>query len=135
MTETLYLDSNIFIYAFSDDQQFGKLARQLLSAVKDGEKKACTSSITFNEGMHVLRKITTFEDSVTFGEHFLGMENLRILELNSTILYGSLELIKKYRLRPSDAIHIATALAARADTFYTQDSDLKKIKEIHIRSL
>ncbi len=132
---TAYLDSNIFIYAFTDELKYGRSARELLKRIKEGNETAVTSAMTFNEGMHIMRKLTSFEESLSFGENLLEMPNLRIEEIDKNILFSALNLIKKYKLSPADAIHIATAIQTKVETVYSEDEEFKRVKEIKLKAL
>ena len=45
----LYLDANVFIYATINTEELGEKARFLLGKIQQGEEKAETSALTFDE--------------------------------------------------------------------------------------
>lgn len=48
---------------------------------------------------------------------------------------SALQIIKEYHLDPRDAIHAATAIAAKAEAVVSTDAHFDKIKELKRRSL
>ncbi|MBI2575115.1 type II toxin-antitoxin system VapC family toxin [Candidatus Woesearchaeota archaeon] len=130
----VYLDTNIFIYAFTDEVLYGKGCRELLDAVKSGKSSAVTSALTFHEGFSVIRRLVGFEGAVTFAENLLSMPNLQIIPVDGARLLHSLHMIKKYRILAGDAIHAASSISANCEFFYSYDKELKKLEEIKIRT-
>ena len=45
----IYIDSNVFIYATLNTEELGEKARSLLQTIQQGEEKAETSALTFDE--------------------------------------------------------------------------------------
>jgi predicted nucleic acid-binding protein len=52
----LYLDANIFIYAAVNSKELGEKSRSLLQRIQQGEEKAETSVLTFDEVFWVVKK-------------------------------------------------------------------------------
>ena len=52
----LYLDANIFIYSTINTQELGKSARLLLGRIQQGEEKAITSALTYDEVFWAIKK-------------------------------------------------------------------------------
>ncbi len=65
----------------------------------------------------------------------LHFPNLTIKDVDKDIAIISAKLRAKYKIRTPDAIFIATGIAENADTFITNDDQLKNIKEIKITLL
>ncbi|MBI2142419.1 type II toxin-antitoxin system VapC family toxin [Candidatus Woesearchaeota archaeon] len=125
-----YLDSNIFIYAFANDDEIGERCRKLLKGIIEGSETAVTSSLTFNECFFVIRREKGFDEAMKFSDLLLRMPNLRISDVNVRIIFGALNVLKKYRLAPGDAVHAATAIDEQCKQFYSTDKDFDKVKEI-----
>ena len=53
----IYLDSNIFIYAAVNTQEPGEKARSLLQRIQQGDEKAETSALTFEEVFWAIKKL------------------------------------------------------------------------------
>ena len=132
---TIYLDSNIFIYALTDNNRRGLKCRELIKAIEEGKQNAATSVLTFNEGCHVIKKLMTQEHALAFSEKLISTSNLTLIDINQRVIMHAIDFIKKYNLGPADAIHIATAFMLRSEIFYSYDKDLRKVKEIVVKEL
>jgi predicted nucleic acid-binding protein len=53
---------------------------------------------------------------------------MRFIDVDDSVIWKSLELIREYRILPRDAIHASIALIAGAETIYSQDTDFDIIK-------
>ncbi|MBI2143101.1 type II toxin-antitoxin system VapC family toxin [Candidatus Woesearchaeota archaeon] len=127
---TVYLDSNIFIFACSSDETVGVQCARILDSVVKGKISAVTTLLTFDELFYTLYKDKGFEAAVLFSENFLAMPNLSLADVDSEIIHNSLQLIKQYRLAPRDGIHAATAQRYKVDVFVSDDGDFSKVKEL-----
>jgi predicted nucleic acid-binding protein len=52
----IYVDSNLFIYATLNTEEVGEKARSLLQRIQQGEEKAETSALTFDEVFWAIKK-------------------------------------------------------------------------------
>jgi predicted nucleic acid-binding protein len=131
----LYIDSNVFVYAALNTEELGDRARLLLSRVQQGKEQAVTSALAFDELVWAVKKHRSIEDAVSAGEAFLNFPNLKLVVVNGDLLVSALNLIKKYRLDPRDAIHAATAVMEKAKTLVSTDSHFDRIKELKRKPL
>lgn len=127
---TVYLDSNIFIFACSSNEIVGVQCAKILDFVVKGKIRAVTSLLTFDELFYSIYKDKGFEAAVLFGENFLAMPNLSLADVDSEIIHDSLQLIKRHRLAPREGIHAATAQQYNVDVFVSDDGDFSKLKEL-----
>jgi len=123
-----YFDSNIIIYAILDDTEKGEWAREVLEKVQNEEIPACTSFLTFDEVFYKVKKILGNDEALKNIEAFLTMPNMRFIEVNDSVIWRALELIREYQLLPRDGIHAATAFIAGADSIYSEDEDFDRIR-------
>lgn len=128
-TNVLYLDANIFIYATINTEDLGEKARSLLGKIQQGEEKAETSALTFDEVYWAIKK-HNLELAFTAVEAMLNFPNLEIVPADKEVMRSALEIIKKYYLAPRDAIHAATAIAEKADFIVSTDQHFDKVKEL-----
>lgn len=122
-----YLDSNLIIYAILDDTDIGNWCRDILELVQNAEMPACTSFLTFDEVFYKVNKVKGHDIAIKNLEAFLSMPNIRFIDVNESVVWKALDLIKENRILPRDAIHAATALIAGAGTIISQDSDFDSI--------
>jgi len=125
----LYLDSNIFIYAAISNTEQGKKARALLQIIQQGQEKAATSALTFDEVFWVIKKRNA-EAAFEACNALLNFPNLEIIPADREIALSALGIIKEYNVAPRDAIHAATALSEKADAIVSTDPHFDKIKEL-----
>jgi predicted nucleic acid-binding protein len=128
-----YLDSNVFIYPILYSEEIepkAKTALDLLRKVASGELSAYTSTITWDEVIWVVRKAMGKSEAENQGQKLLGFQNLKFVCIDENILCQAQALLKKYNLRPHDAIHVASAIDKKIYDVISDDKDLDQVKEI-----
>ena len=123
-----YLDSNVFINSSINDLEIGNKCRSLLKEISSGKIIGITSCLSFDEIIWILRKIKP-EGLIELSKSLLAL-NVKFVDVNKSILYKVVEIIEKYKLKPRDAIHLATMQINNCKTIITSDSDFNKISEI-----
>lgn len=131
----LYLDSNVFLYAALNNEEIGNKARNLLKKVQLGKERACSSALTFDEMVWVVKKYRSLRDAIIAGEAFLNFPNLKLVTVNGDLLALALSLIRKYSLDQRDSIHAASALSNKVKTIVSTDEHFDKIVELHRKTL
>ncbi len=130
----LYLDSNIFIYAAINTAEPGEKARHLLQEIQQGEEKAVTSALTFDEVFWAVKK-HSMEAALDVSQALLEFPNLEIAAATKETVRSALDIIKKYGIPPRDAIHAATASAEKADGIVSTDPHFDKIPGLKRKTL
>ncbi|HEY4160940.1 MAG TPA: PIN domain-containing protein [Candidatus Saccharimonadales bacterium] len=119
------LDTNIFIYVLESNPDFAGPAATALHRAQEG---GAASVLVYAE----LLSNSAFKDAglrnIAVG--FLDAQALQYVELTRDILVDAARLRtnSEKRLGLGDAIHLASALAAGADTFVTNDKELVKLR-------
>lgn len=134
----MYLDSNVFVYAVTHDStKYAKARRAIdvLRGVEEGDTKAVTSFLTWDELVWVVWKLEGREAGIRAGSALLKLENLSLSAVNSSVMLRAQDLLEKYSLKPRDSIHVATALLTGEKEVISDDSDLDAVREITRRSL
>jgi predicted nucleic acid-binding protein len=120
------LDTPVLIYAMERHPIFGKGALQLLQRIEAGEVRACASVVIITEFL-----TATFArfDAPTAARVRRGLAGLKIAysPVSEAIAFDAARLRAVHRLKTPDALHLATALANRADLFVTNDRRLDRI--------
>lgn len=127
--KTVGLDSNIFSYQFHQDPTYGPITKQIFDLLSFNKLHAATSFITLAELLSIkapLPKIKQLESL------FLRTPNLEVFEVNHDVAAGAAKIRREYGLRLPDAIQLATAIVSRQQAFISNDSRLKRVKEIKI---
>jgi len=119
------LDTSIFIYHLESNPSYLPLTTELLGMVKNGKVSATTSTITLME-INVrplqLGRVDVADEYELLISRF---PNLHVYEVSIPIARIAAELRAKYRLRPADALQVATALHFDATLFVSNDDKLK----------
>ncbi|HEY5331572.1 MAG TPA: PIN domain-containing protein [Acidobacteriaceae bacterium] len=119
----VYLDTNIWVYAYENDPTFGPAARKFMHSLRSGKHRLAGSLFVLNE---LLVLPTRRDDSFTIASYrqLFASPNLELLPytLASAKIYAQLRAFD--RIKPLDALHLATAAAARVDLFITHDTKL-----------
>ncbi|OGM32443.1 hypothetical protein A2803_03140 [Candidatus Woesebacteria bacterium RIFCSPHIGHO2_01_FULL_44_21] len=123
------IDTNIFIYYYQAHTEFGPKVRKWFERVKNGELKGVTSILAKAELLSYKRPPKLIN---ALREQFESTPNLTVYEVDDAIALRAAELRRKYSFRLPDAIQIATAIAAKAGAFLTNDGRLEKCKEIKV---
>lgn len=116
MNHKCFIDSNVLIYAVSNELPKAEIARQVLS-----NNKIIISTQTLNEFCNVvLRKnILTIEQTSFAVSVFLN--DFEIMDTTSDLVINALNIKAKYRYSYWDSVMIACALKSGVNTLYSED--------------
>ena len=131
----IYLDANIFIYSLINDDKLGDKSRKILTKIPKRETNGFTSILTWDEVVYVLRKIIGIDKSIDEGNKLLNFPNLIFLDSNKKTIEKAQKIMEKYKIKPRDDIHIATALTNNIDKILSDDKDFDGIREIQREGL
>ena len=127
---TVYLDTNVFMYAILDPGKKGKEAEKVLRKVSARRLGAVTSALTFDELFWNVKKRKGMEEAIKNTEAFLQIPSVKLLAASAQVMNEALQLIKKYSLGPRDAIHAASALLNGVSTIVSEDTDFDRVLEL-----
>ncbi len=122
-----YVDSNVFIMAAVSTEEDGDDARKLLTFFAKGDASGLTSALTFDEVFYRVKKEINREAAIKLLENLLVLPNLVFLSADTSVISASLSVLKRQKIEPRDAIHVATSMLSAADVFVTEDKSLRKI--------
>lgn len=130
--ESIFIDTSPFIYYIEEHEKYIEAVDPLFSYISQGRIIAYTSFITLIE---VLAKpieeknkklMWKYEDLLT------NSKGLILADMDKNIAVESARLRAKYKIKIPDAIQVTSGMVNGAKAFITNDSDLKKIKEIKV---
>ncbi len=151
---TIFIDSNIFIYANSDNHPLKEVSNNFLIRLDESELKGVINGriideiyhkmllievchkykINSNEALILIKKtpnlLSEFEAPRDTIEDILNINNLIISKIDSQTIENAL-LFSKYLLF-SDAIHVATCKENGIKNMATNDKDFEKIDFLNI---
>ena len=125
-----YLDSNLFLNPILYSDAKAERCKRIIKEILQNEGEIVTSVLTWDEVTYVVEKKLGKIIAIKEGKNFLSFPKLKIFDVNKNILIRAQKIVEKYRLKPRDAIHAATALASGCTEIISDDSDFDSVKEI-----
>lgn len=110
-----FLDSNIVLYALSDDDYKSGIANRLLAS------KPCLSTQVINECSHVLRRKLRWSPARIAAELEIVIGLVRLENVDIAQVRLAWMLSERYGFSHYDSLIIASALAADCSTLYSED--------------
>ena len=126
------IDTAPFIYFIEKDPKYLDILRPIFAEIDAGKIDALTSTITLLEVLVLPFKTKNESLAEKYREILLYAEGLTTFEIFHEVSELSSKLRAQYAIRTPDAIQIAVGIIYGADTFLTNDSDLKKVKDIRV---
>lgn len=122
--QTIYLDSNIIIYAIERGYRWADVTQSMLTAIDNRIFRAVTSELAIAE---VLAKPLALghQDEIAKFEHFFSPRSaLEMPTIDRHTLRTAAGMQGQLRLKLFDAIHLATARLSGCAHFITEDDRL-----------
>ncbi len=120
-----FLDANIFIYAFYENENTEKCQE----IIKNG---GATNSLVLTETFNTLQRITTKEKAEKAIRGILKL-NIEIISLDTNLIFESLKRIDQYNLSFSDLIHYTCAFLNNCDSIISYDKNFGNEKNLKIK--
>ncbi len=122
--QTLYLDTNIIIFAVEKGNPWTAELGELIAAIDDKDIHACTSELTLAEAL--TKPFAAGSAAlVSKYEQMLAEDGvLDVVPISRQILRTSAEFRARLDVKLADAIHLATAKHIGCDFVLTNDRDL-----------
>lgn len=133
--KTFFVDTAPFIYFIEKNKKYHKKLFEIFQLNDTGYINFQTSTLTLLEVLVQPLKFDQLKLAAQYEQILTTSPNLAIYTVDVTISKRAAELRAYYNLKTPDAIQLATALEKKADIFFTNDLDLKKISEIEILTI
>ena len=124
------LDTAVFIYHLEAHPRYQPLTRELLAAVQSGHHDAVTSVITVMELTVRPWQIARPAVAREYEALLVHFPHLTLADVTRKVARRAAQLRARYRLRPADALQVATAMVHRATAFVTNDRQLTRLAEM-----
>ena len=119
------IDTPVFIYAWEGHPTFAPIADRILGDVLDGALSAVSSTLLLAEMLVQPYGLGRDDLARAYSERLVRYPNLRLVQPDVPVCRLAAELRARHpRLKLMDAVHLATAVAAGATAFVTNDRDL-----------
>ena len=125
--KTAALDTVALVYFLERHPVHHRTASRVLKRIEEGVISGVISSLVFAELLVPAYRAGDTSRAGTVLRLLTSFPNLKVFDITPQISAEAARLRAQYSLRTPDAIHAATALAAGADLFVTNDRDLQKI--------
>jgi predicted nucleic acid-binding protein len=122
---TVYLDTNLFIYAVEGYPPEEAFVRELFEALERGELAAATSELALAEALVRPFALGWKDIAAIYAELLSPSDRLAVVPVDRTVLVEAARQRAALGLRMPDAIHVASALAAGCGVFLTNDRRLR----------
>ena len=122
---TVYLDTNIIVYAVEGYETYAILIKSLLQELTEGKIFALTSELTLAEVLVKPKRDGNAKLEEAYRRFMLPTESLRNSMVSREILEAAAAIRATSVLKLPDAIHWATAMIESCDSFLTNDGGFK----------
>jgi predicted nucleic acid-binding protein len=125
--QVIGLDTSVFIYHFEAHPRYQALTRVLLDAVQAGRPAAVTSTVTVMEltvRPWQLGRPAVAREYEALLVHF---PHLMLADVTRAVARRAAQLRARYRIRPADALQVASGLCHGATAFVTNDRQLARL--------
>jgi predicted nucleic acid-binding protein len=121
------LDTSIFIYHLEGHPRYLPLTQELLAAVQAGRQTAITSTVTVME--LTVRPWQAGRPAVAreYEALLVHFPHLTLADVTRDVARRAAQLRARHRIRPADALQVATALVHGATAFVTNDRRLMQL--------
>lgn len=132
---TVYLDTNIFIYAVEGYEPEQDFLGELFAAFGRGSLAAVTSEFTLAEILVKPIELGRKDVAALYTGLLQPSDHLAVVPVERPILIEAARQRAALRLRMPDAIHVATAVTAGCDVFLTNDGRLRLPPQVSLALL
>ena len=124
------LDTVIFIYHLETHPRYQPLTQELLAGIEVGRQTAITSTVTVME--LTVRPWQVGRPAVAreYEALLVHFPHLTLADVTRDVARRAAQLRARYRLRPADALQVATALVHGATAFVTNDRRLARLSPV-----
>jgi len=124
------LDTVIFIYHLETRPRYQPLTQELLAGIEVGRQTAITSTVTVME--LTVRPWQVGRPAVAreYEALLVHFPHLTLAGVTRDVARRAAQLRARYRLRPADALQVATALVHGATAFVTNDRRLARLSPV-----
>lgn len=125
----MYIDSNIFIFAATDDGELGQNCRKIIELINEQKITGVASYLVVDEVVWVLKKIVGKDDAIKIIKAMLSMP-VKWIEIDRSIIIKMMEIYKETTLDPRDTIHVSSMKEVGLSIIVSEDGDFDKVEGI-----
>ncbi len=133
--KVLFIDTAPLIYFIEGHSEYQSKLEKLFESNDAGEFQFITSTITLLEVLVKPLREGQYKIAEQYQQILNSASGIDIFDITTAISIKAATLRATHNLRTPDALQIATAIERQADYFFTNDAQLKTIKEIKVVTL
>lgn len=119
------LDSNVFVYLFETSGPLADLAGEVIDRIDEGALKGTVSTLLIAEVTGGPARSGDLELMERYASEIGGVSNLAVLPVDEDIALAGAALKGRDGMTLTDALHLASARAAGATAFVTNDRRIR----------
>ena len=128
----VFLDTAPLIYYLERSVNFFPIVDCFFQGLKSSNIPAVVSPITLAECLVMPFKLNDIQMQQNYINFLTNTREIEMVSINTEIARTAAELRATYRLKLPDALQVAVAISSGCDGFLTNDSDLKRVRELQI---
>lgn len=125
-------DTSIFIYQVEDSPRYAAVSEEALDGMSRGVVEGVTSILTLMEVAVRPLQLGRPDAADEYELLLASYPNLLVVDLDRPSARRAAELRATYRLRPADALQVASCLEHGATALLTNDKGLRRVQELEI---
>jgi predicted nucleic acid-binding protein len=127
------LDTAAWIYEVEANPRFGPVIRPFFrDRLALGKNRAGSSLIALGELLVQPLAVGRADLVAEYRTYFRQSGKFSVWEVTREVVEKAAELRAKYRLKMIDALHVASAIVNRADSFVCNDHGLRRVSEVKV---
>ncbi len=122
----IFIDANFFIYLNCFTDEYNTKYIEI-----NNKYDLYTNVLVFDELIYISKKKynVLYKDTSSFINNSI-LPFVNILDITTNTYNKAVKIMLKYKLKPSDSIHVASMLSNHIDNILTEDSDFNNIEGI-----
>lgn len=130
--DRVYLDTNVWIYAVESYPAFIQELTDFFQQVDQNQYIAISSELSLAETLVKPIKDNDQGLQTAYKRAIVNRHNVFVVPILRELLIDAAQIRAETGLKLPDAIHAATAVQAQCNTFITNDTQLKKLSNLHV---
>lgn len=136
----IYLDANIFIYAYFKPKEGKALSRKIkwckeeakkiVQEINEEKTNYCISLVQLSEIVNLLKNAMSWEDLQTFIMGIISNKSIEIIEITKMMYINAINKITEYSMDSNDISAYLLMKEKKIKKIYTFDRQFEKLPEI-----
>lgn len=129
------VDTMVFVHHFEGRGPQADRASALLAAAETGRCRLVTSVLAVMEVLVVPKREGLDDLCQAYRRFFDGLPNFTVVPVDLETAMIAAEIRATHRVKPRDAVHLATAVQHRVDALVSEDRALRRVNRVRVIGL